>query len=669
MSKSHLMHKNVAQIRNQRGMSLSGLSERCGIAKSTLSKLESGEGNPTVDTLWSIAKALDCSFGQLVEGDTELRNSGVLVRLIEHSKGEPNIEVYSIELQAGSRHDANPHQLGVRERITVLSGAVYVGPVDRPRLLHAGDSFLFEADVPHFYAAKNEKTLIHVFIEYPSQLNGASRRTKYVNWPSTEVQNEAINSAITHMLTEVSNGLDAKVLRFNNAPNGLTDKDILIKFKEAVSSYYSWPLFVSVELDSQGPLIVAIRLQWSCSFKETLIAKTTTIQEDVYKLAQKLAITAQSPGFKLSNTELISMNKLAEEPSWLLSSLASEVMLQQDKIIMPYHLQSLTQKSTPIPFDIKDRSNYAAEFSSRINVDHYDAFELLHPAYARQVVATSQEIQTYASPNTKQPILDVGSGPGVPLLMLNDILTGYYFIALEPDSIAIEYLKENVNALSNIKCIQQGFLEYTPPQPHSFDIITSTGASHHFNTAFMMQKAAKLLNRDGILVISDEFIAEFANEEERQCNLILHHIGYLLHVFHKLSNIKLHCSENVMELFKKMKRGLIQAWMAALENNTAQAVNICRLIEESLRKENLPKSPSCHLGTYMRFFSLEMQAMVAGFDYEVEQKTTPLRLIELAQFAGLQLINHRRIFATHGTSEFSSGTHVFTFKRSAGFNQ
>jgi hypothetical protein len=184
----------------------------------------------------------------------------------------------------------------------------------------------------------------------------------------------------------------------------------------------------------------------------------------------------------------------------------------------------------------------------------------------------------------------------------------------------------------------------------------------------MMQKATSLLNKNGVLIIADEFISEFSNEEERQRNLTLHHSGYLLHILHSINNIKFDSTKPVIALFKEVKKQLIQAWMAALENNTAHAVNTCRKIEESLREVNFKKSTDCYLGAFMRFFSLEMQAMIAGFDYEVEQKTTPLRLIEMARFAGLQLVNHRRIFATHGTSEFSSGTHVLTFKRTIGFN-
>ena len=44
--------------RERAGMSLAELA-RAGLAKSTLSQLESGTGNPSLETLWALAMALD----------------------------------------------------------------------------------------------------------------------------------------------------------------------------------------------------------------------------------------------------------------------------------------------------------------------------------------------------------------------------------------------------------------------------------------------------------------------------------------------------------------------------------------------------------------------------------------------------------------------------------
>src|SRR5689334_25204189 len=53
--------------RARTGLSLTELARRAGVAKSTLSQLESGAGNPSVETLWALSVALDVPFSRLVD--------------------------------------------------------------------------------------------------------------------------------------------------------------------------------------------------------------------------------------------------------------------------------------------------------------------------------------------------------------------------------------------------------------------------------------------------------------------------------------------------------------------------------------------------------------------------------------------------------------------------
>ena len=50
---------SLRRERHRAGLSLTEVARRAGIAKSTLSQLESGTGNPSVETLWAICVALD----------------------------------------------------------------------------------------------------------------------------------------------------------------------------------------------------------------------------------------------------------------------------------------------------------------------------------------------------------------------------------------------------------------------------------------------------------------------------------------------------------------------------------------------------------------------------------------------------------------------------------
>src|SRR6266571_2876445 len=62
-----LIARSIRRERERVGLSLSELAKQAGIAKSTLSQLESGTGNPSVETLWALGVALGVSFSNLVE--------------------------------------------------------------------------------------------------------------------------------------------------------------------------------------------------------------------------------------------------------------------------------------------------------------------------------------------------------------------------------------------------------------------------------------------------------------------------------------------------------------------------------------------------------------------------------------------------------------------------
>ena len=69
---------NLRRLRTARRMSLATLASRADVAKATLANLEQGRGNPTIETLWSLALGLGVAFSDLLEDRRE--TSTVIVR-------------------------------------------------------------------------------------------------------------------------------------------------------------------------------------------------------------------------------------------------------------------------------------------------------------------------------------------------------------------------------------------------------------------------------------------------------------------------------------------------------------------------------------------------------------------------------------------------------------
>lgn len=174
----------AAALRRERervGLSLTELARRAGIAKSTLSQLEAGAGNPSVETLWSLGVALGVPFSRLVEPVTPTvrvvrAGEGPQVRS-EHadftstllSPGSPHArrDVYLVSMEPGATRHADPHLAGSVEHLVVSAGRVRTGPAGDPVELGPGDYAAFAGDTPHVYEALEPGTSVVLIMEHP----------------------------------------------------------------------------------------------------------------------------------------------------------------------------------------------------------------------------------------------------------------------------------------------------------------------------------------------------------------------------------------------------------------------------------------------------------------------------------------------------------------------
>lgn len=152
----------IRELREHRGISLGALASRSGLGKGTLSELESGRRNPTLETLFAVTTALRVPLSAaLPAGATRAAGEPPIVigaaieallvdRFVDAAA---TTELYRVTIPAGRSQRSAPHAPGVTERWIVYAGVLDLGPDDAQVRLAAGGTTSFAGDVPHRYHA------------------------------------------------------------------------------------------------------------------------------------------------------------------------------------------------------------------------------------------------------------------------------------------------------------------------------------------------------------------------------------------------------------------------------------------------------------------------------------------------------------------------------------
>jgi transcriptional regulator with XRE-family HTH domain len=183
--------RNLRRWRMTREMTLSALAEQAGVAKSTVSLIERGQGNPSIDTVWALAAALGVPFASLFHDEAPaddvlvvreddgsviavdqagLETDGLVIRHMLTRTGGSLIEIYTLVLDEGAVRHASAHVSGLFEHITVAAGTVEISTESFTEVVGQGDLISFRADRPHSYRViKGPVRLVSVH-EYPKRV-------------------------------------------------------------------------------------------------------------------------------------------------------------------------------------------------------------------------------------------------------------------------------------------------------------------------------------------------------------------------------------------------------------------------------------------------------------------------------------------------------------------
>ena len=165
---------NLRYIRQRRALTQQEVAKLCGVPRSTVGQIETGDCNPTLSVLARIAMALQVSIEELLStprARCQLFPRGTLPDLARGKGGLarvqrllpdpiPGMEIDRMELQPGARVTGVPHRPGTREYLSCERGQLTFWAAGERHTLTPGDVAAFQGDQAHSY--QNDANVVAV---------------------------------------------------------------------------------------------------------------------------------------------------------------------------------------------------------------------------------------------------------------------------------------------------------------------------------------------------------------------------------------------------------------------------------------------------------------------------------------------------------------------------
>lgn len=163
----------LRSLRTQRGWTLGDLAQRTNLSDAYLSRIESGERQPSLAVLFDLAQTYHVSMASLFEEEpfdhsivvrlmdaSIYRGNGLLYRLLSSKGSSANLRPIHVTIPAGRQND-HLYQHEGEEWLYVLSGQLRLILGDEEFILHPHDAAHFDAQIPHRLSTlSNEDTEI-----------------------------------------------------------------------------------------------------------------------------------------------------------------------------------------------------------------------------------------------------------------------------------------------------------------------------------------------------------------------------------------------------------------------------------------------------------------------------------------------------------------------------
>ena len=154
--------QNIKELRKKRNLTQDTLAKRSGVTRSSITLIESGSSNPTLEILIKISQTLHISIDELVSSPyVECRHikaidiphtskQGVLVKKLLPDKIY-GTEIDELCLNPGAVMTGTPHITGTKEYFNCIEGQVTIYVLGQAFHLKEGDVLSFPGDKNHSY--------------------------------------------------------------------------------------------------------------------------------------------------------------------------------------------------------------------------------------------------------------------------------------------------------------------------------------------------------------------------------------------------------------------------------------------------------------------------------------------------------------------------------------
>ncbi len=167
----------IRSIRKRKKITIAQMSEGTGLSKGFISNIENNNTSPSISTLETISNFLNIPLPYfLLKKDDKMRvvrknertytthKDGRLK--VEHLTSKAGLKLMNVELAPGASTGTKPHSHEGEECHVVVKGTILAEQCEESMVLEEGDSFSWNASVPHLVKNIGEEPAIILIAIY-----------------------------------------------------------------------------------------------------------------------------------------------------------------------------------------------------------------------------------------------------------------------------------------------------------------------------------------------------------------------------------------------------------------------------------------------------------------------------------------------------------------------